>query len=114
MAAPSSLKHYGLSHAGGSAWSNASGGAAVAAGRALVVSKVTVANTSTSTAYTVSLSVGAAGSGAAGLIAQVSIPPNSVYTETGVVVLAGESLFAMTAAPTDAIRVNVFGEEVDN
>lgn len=111
MPAPS-LKHY-KSVLALSTWTNVSG--AVAAGRALVISKITVANNG-SASVTFFLQIDTASATAAGdIAASVALAPGEVYTEAGVVALAGESVFAYASTgTTNTLKVHVFGEEVDN
>lgn len=83
---------------------------AVPAGRALVISKIIVTSLS-GTAITFGLQVGANNTNS--WIAQ-NVPLNSgeVWTETGIVMLAGEVILLTGSAATGT--VSVFGEEVDN
>lgn len=81
------------------------------AARALVVSKITVINNQ-SAALTFSLMVGATNGTFAYLIAaNFPLNPGEIYTETGVVVLAGEGFSILTSRD---LSINVFGEESDN
>lgn len=72
--------------------------------RALIVTKVTVANGNGSAA-TVSVSVGGRP-----IVESFPLPATSVYAETGLVVLAGETV---TVTTSQACHVNVFGLEQD-
>ena len=78
---------------------------AVAASRALVISKICVAASGTST---ITLTVGGAVVAAA-----VPMTANAVYVETGLVVLASETVTA-TAGTASMLTVSIYGEEVDN
>lgn len=80
---------------------------AVPTGRAMVVSKVIVTN-GNATAISIYLGVGAAGN----LAANIVIPAQSVYTETGFILLTGETVQVYSSSIT--MSVAVFGEEVDN
>lgn len=82
--------------------------AAVPANRALVVSKIVVAN---SAAASVKFNIIVAG--ATYLVNGMSLPVNQVYTETGLVLVAGDTLVASTDT-ANGISVTLFGEEVDN
>src|SRR4051794_8664958 len=109
MAAPSVLRHYSSAPTT-NVTTNISG--AVAANRALAVSKICVANLD-ATSSTFDLMVGAASGQAVKIASQVTLAAGQVYTETGLVVLAGESVFLYTNNGGH-VAVNVFGEEVDN
>lgn len=78
---------------------------AVPSSRALVVSRVLVAASGSST---VTLTVGGTN-----IVTALSMTAGQVYTETGLVVLAGETITA-TAGTASQLVVSVFGEEVDN
>lgn len=80
---------------------------AVPAARALVVSKVVVSNYS---AVTVKFILFVAG---AGIASGVTLAPGDNYTESGLVVLAGETM-VVRSSHGEAIICSVFGEEVDN
>lgn len=109
MASAPSLKHYSSAPVT-NVTTNITG--AVGAARALVVSKITVANLD-ATSSTFDLMVGAAGGQAVKVASQVTLAAGQVYTETGLVVLTGESVFLYTNNGGH-VAVNVFGEEVDN
>ncbi len=80
---------------------------AVPAARALVIGKLIVANVSSTAA---SLAVIVAGTRiASGLVLQAS----EVYTEAGLIVLAGETIAVRTTVGT-ALAFTAYGEEVDN
>lgn len=79
----------------------------VPAARALVISKITCANVS-ATAASITVTIGGAG-----IVAGLSLAPGQVYTETGLVALAGEAV-ACTTTVASAISFMVHGEEVDN
>lgn len=78
---------------------------AVATARALVVSKIVVAASGSST---VTLTVGGQP-----IASAFTLTAGQVYTETGLVVLATETITA-TAGTANTLVVSVFGEEVDN
>jgi hypothetical protein len=102
MAAPI-LRHYqNLMPAGNSTLFT------VPTARALVISKILIAATGTSTTSTITLT--AAGNW---LITNLNLTQGQVYTETGVVMTAGEALVATTSA-SNIYALHVFGEEVDN
>lgn len=109
--AASVLRHYrGQANATPGAASGVCG--PIPAGRALVISKITVANTSSTTAATVTIYVGS--NTATDYIAvNVSVAAGQVYTETGLVALAGEYV-GFTSNVASNLVVNLFGEEVDN
>jgi hypothetical protein len=80
----------------------------VTTGRALVISKLCV-----STINAVTLTIVANG----WIIANAyPLPANSIYTETGIVVVGGGTLTvqAVGATSTNTATVAIFGEEVDN
>lgn len=104
------LRHYQTATFGAGSNVNVSG--VVGANRALAVSKITVANLA-GASVTFTLHVGAAASSATQIGTSITLAAGQVYTETGLVVLAGESIFASTTT-TNGIAVNVFGEEIDN
>lgn len=78
--------------------------AAVASARALV-GKILVAASGSST---ITLTVGGTN-----VVTALAMSAGQVYTETGLVVLAGETVTA-TAGTASQLVVTVFGEEVDN
>jgi hypothetical protein len=78
---------------------------AVATARALVIGKILIAATGTSTiAVTV---------GGVPIISGMSLNAGQVYTETGLLLCATETL-TCTAGTASMIAVSVYGEEVDN
>jgi hypothetical protein len=77
----------------------------VPASRALVISKIVVA---ASGAATVTLTVGGQD-----IATALPLTAGQVYTETGLVALAAETVTA-TASAGNTLIVHVFGEEVDN
>jgi hypothetical protein len=77
---------------------------AVAAARALVVGKVIVAS-----AAGVTFNITAGGVLVA---AAVAVPAGGVYSETSLVLLAGDTLTVI--ATTGSGTISVYGEEVDN
>ncbi len=76
----------------------------VPAAKALVA-KVVVASSGTS-AITLT-------AGGSVILTGLTLSPGQVYSETGVVVVAGETITA-TAGTANVLSVSVFGEEVDN
>jgi hypothetical protein len=114
MAAPS-LKHYRMVNAAGANSLNDVTGA-VPAARALVVSKISFANLA-GVSQNISFYIGTSATHVPADIVVNTLPlgPGQQYTETNLVVLAGERLYFKTdAAATNSIAVSVFGEEVDN
>lgn len=107
MAAPS-LKHYSVAT---TVSVTAPVGTAPAAGRALVVSKVTLTNIGSVTATGIYLYAGTE-VGANAIVAGLALAVGETYAETGVVLAAGEQFRAFGAGA--ALAVNVFGQEVDN
>lgn len=81
----------------------------VPAGRALVVSKAVVACALTS--GTVSFDLRTAGDHF--LIRGLVLSPGEAYTETGLVLPAGDNLRVWVGV-ADGVDVHVFGQEVDN
>lgn len=79
----------------------------VPANRALVVSKITVSNTS-GAATTFRLFIGGTA-----IAYDTPLAAGQVYTETGLVVATGEKVQAYFST-TNGGHVQVFGEEVDN
>lgn len=83
--------------------------AAIPAGRAFVISKVTVAN---QTGATLTFTLFITGSGAP--IAQtVSLAVGQVYTEAGIVLTAGDNM-GINCSVANGVAVHLFGQEVDN
>lgn len=80
----------------------------VGAGRALVVGKVTVANAA-GVALTFTLRIGAGNS----VALSVALNPGEVYTETNLVILAGERL-EHSCSVAGGIVTHVYGQEVDD
>lgn len=81
--------------------------AAVPTARAVVVSKLLVANYSSS-ASSFHLFVGGQG-----VAFSIPLAPGEVYTETGLVVLAGETV-VVRQLTASTLAFHLFGEEVDN
>lgn len=82
-------------------------GSAVPASRALVISKITVTNgTAASSTFTLRV-------GGAAVAQSVALGPGGVYTENGLVALAGESVDC-SASVASSLVVSIFGEETDN
>lgn len=104
------LKRYFLGVIAATTWTSAMG-AVVGANRALVA-KVVVVNT-TAAAVTFSLGIAAAVGNGGKFADSITLNPGEVYTETGLVVAAGEQLNAWSSV-ANAIGVTVTGEEVDN
>jgi hypothetical protein len=77
----------------------------VTVGRALVISKLTVAANAAC-----SVSVYCAGYP---ILNALPMTAGQVWSESGLVVVAGESLTAVTTVASSAY-INIFGEEVDN
>lgn len=101
MATPT-LRHYSSSLTTTAATTVVS---AVPTARALVISKICVAASGTST---ITLTIGGQP-----IASTFSLTAGQVYTETGLVALATETVVA-TAGTASALVVSVFGEEVDN
>lgn len=108
----SSLKHYAATNPASANTVFDAMGAAVPATRALVVSKIVVVS---AVAQTVALYLGSSATSTTVIAWALSLSAGQVYTETGLVVLAGERIYAQTnnAVATNLV-VAVFGEEVDN
>lgn len=90
-------------------------GSVVPASRVLVISKITVCNLHTST-VTFALYVGPVSTNYnQGLIAyNMTLNVGQVYTESGLVALAGEGVqIYLFGATADLLTVTVHGEEVD-
>lgn len=103
-----SLKHYTYAQVASGTWQAV--GTAPAAGRALVGKVIVTVNA----AATINLAVSAGVPVAADLIAaSIVLNLGEVYTETGVVILAGEQV-RIFAGVANAVNVTVIGEEVDN
>lgn len=83
---------------------------AVGATRALVISKIVVSNVSGNSAVVFSLLI----NGTA-IAPAVNVPllAGEVYGETGVVLVAGDTLQVQSTVAS-GVQVNVFGQEVDN
>lgn len=115
MAAPKLVHYTSTSHA----TANTAAGAAPvpAAGRALVIAKITVVVGAGGTPTPVTFSLGV-GSGSNTdpsfhIANGVTLAAGEVYTESGIILVAGDLLFSL-ASVSSGIRINVFGEEVDN
>lgn len=110
--APPSLKHYAAVSGNASTWTPIH--AAVGAGRALVISKIVVANGSVGTC-TFNLAIGDSGNtGQTNIARDITLAAGQVYTETGLVAVAGEYVRVAASIGGGGVVVNVFGEEVDN
>lgn len=99
--AASTLRHYSATLSTTSATTVLT----VPTARALVIGKITVAASATAT---ITLTIGGSA-----IATALSLSAGQVYTETGVIALATETVVA-TASVASALVVNVFGEEVDN
>lgn len=78
---------------------------AVPASRALVISKILIAASGSST---ITITVGGSP-----IVSGLALTAGQVYTETGLVLLTTETITA-TAGTASVLVVSVFGEEVDN
>lgn len=107
----SKLRRFHLAGFAATAWTSVMG-AVIPPDRALVVSKVTVTNSS---AANVTFSLGISNTvGNGGKFADnIVLGPGEVYPETGLVVLAGEQI-NVWCSPSANVAVSVFGQEVDN
>lgn len=76
------------------------------AGRALVISKIVVAAFGATGRFWLRV-------GGAGIAEAIPILPGEVYTETGIVLTAGQNLGTQVETASGCV-VSVFGEEVDN
>lgn len=89
-------------------------GVAPAAARALVISKIAVANTQNAS-VTFALYIGTSAVTANLVAYNVVLQQGQVYTETGLVALTGEQVYVYVfGAVANAVTVSVHGEEVDN
>lgn len=86
---------------------------AVPAGRSLVVSKVVASTLSSGTAQELTLYAGAT-SAIESIFAYTLLGGYEVYTESGLVLVAGQLLFARSSIAGATMSVHVFGQEVDN
>lgn len=87
--------------------------AVIAAARALVVSKLTV-SPQINASMTFSIQITSNGNFTSTFIARdVPLAFGETYTESGLVVAAGETVFVYCSV-ANGVSVNVFGEEVDN
>lgn len=84
----------------------------VPAGRSLVVSKVAIVAVASGAQF--SMTVGPDQGTTRFIVFGMPLATGEQYTETGLVVLAGESLAVAGLGAADAFRINVFGQEVDN
>lgn len=110
------LRHYRwLNAAAAGTWEQV-GGFTVPANRALVISKIIVVNVhTTAIATNAAISQGAApATGAEYIFRSISIAVGEVYTETGLVMVAGEQLYSFQNVGGGVVAYNVFGQEVDN
>lgn len=80
---------------------------ALPANRVLVVSKLSIANVQGSSAGTATLGIGSTN-----LIAGLSLNPGEQWTETGLVVLATETVYYQMSL-ANVFAIHIFGEEVD-
>lgn len=87
-------------------------GSLTPANKALVVSKVIVATAPQATVL-FHMSIGTTWAASTNIAVNVNLPSGSTYTETGLVIPAGEGLWVYTTT-ANGIFVNLFGEEVDN
>jgi S-adenosylmethionine synthetase len=95
-----------LRHTGGSlTTSNATYVNTVTTGRAFVISKLTIA---ASAACTVTVQLGSYN-----ICTTLPLSAGQVWSESGLVLIAGETLGA-TCSVSSAAMLSVFGEEVDN
>lgn len=104
------LRHYKVASGAANTAFNVTG--VVPPNRALVVSKV-IAASGTSASQNISLFAGV-DTTAVNAIAYPTLAGAEIYTESAIVLLAGESLFAMTSGTATQLIVSVFGQEVDN
>jgi hypothetical protein len=82
----------------------------VPANRALVISKIVVVNNLGSGSTTFNVRAGGVGKSVTGV---VTLPFGQTYTETGIVLVAGEILDHSSGNASGTV-IHVFGEEVDN
>lgn len=81
--------------------------AAVPAGRALAISKIVASAYGAASGH---ITISVAGAGIANALPLVQ---TEVYTESGLVLQAGETIIVQSSA-ANAVMFSVFGEEVDN
>lgn len=85
----------------------------VPAGRALIVSKVTL-NDLAGGVHAIAIIISPTAD-LSGFVTTITIGAGETYAETGLVVLAGERLYARTSnGGATTLACNVFGQEVDN
>lgn len=109
MAAPK-LQRYAFSPTAATTWQAVH--AAVPAARALVVSRLTVAALQSTRVY-VAIAATAGGGDADRVMQDVALAAGEVYTESGLVIPAGQFV-SVYATVITGLGVGVFGQEVDN
>jgi len=107
------LKHFRVGTSAANTWTNVMG--PVAANRCLVISKLTITQTNVNGTFSIAVTTTApptAPGFADYLVLSCPINIGEQYTETGLVVPAGEYL--AISASTSGLAVGVFCQEVDN